>query len=152
MCLSYILLSHINFIFTAQQCNNDDNDNTWTDIGTSAQSEIVNNDNLPSATLLLTHNVYVPNRQPSKFFTYIFTTFIVILPKLYTVFIFIVLMEHYWMFWGSIFYSYIVVLSDLSVFTGEVSDNWEPFWIWRRWQFDIWYFIFDQFRIWCSII
>ena len=51
MNLSYIPLSHLNFIFAAQQCNHDDNNNTQTDIDTSAQSETVNNDNLTSATL-----------------------------------------------------------------------------------------------------
>ena len=52
----YILISHLNFLFAAQQYNNDDSDNTQTDIGTSAQSETVNNENLPSDTLLSTHN------------------------------------------------------------------------------------------------
>ena len=56
MSLSYILLSHLNFLYAAQQCNNDENDNTQTDIDTSAQSETVDNDHLPYATLLSTYN------------------------------------------------------------------------------------------------
>ena len=54
--MSYILLLHLNFIFATELFNNDDSDNNRTGIGTSTQSETVDYDNLPSATLLSTHN------------------------------------------------------------------------------------------------